>query len=990
MGPGLTIAAMEVALMMEPENEPTITTEAPQGVERACESTVTTEAPQGAERAGTREGQRQSNADENDFEEDANSRVKETTTNTLYESVMRFALVERSQEPELRVERVDFMPPCEERKEDVTRTPDKSAVTVEKTTPEGDVVGNADSESDTEEDPAGTAHSDRSREHNQPHLKTQQGQARAALRTLNEDAELAHLERVGSVTNEPSEAVNNENDGEGLKTVAQAGQGREDDMAPPYKRLFTPEELDALTDGRTLDAKEEKEEYDKELEERLIPLDEVELLKKRSQNAAKQKELTLEELSALLNLPVATLERTRESSPGVLSTPEYWIDWYRRTLAASEEARRANRDFREKKREKKLPPISSLMQGDSDARDVGGGNDFIGDEILALPKKREPHEPVATDEKVVRRNICVTFAVPIEDEPSEEENCSNLPSRWRALVRTVVYQMVLEDEARAEPRCRSCRKSAAYLPSGECRPVELVTLSEAEREPRARELVIAAAGVLGDSVMTAVTAQILDRYESESPLMRTKRADRQQLYECQRAASDVLFRRHRSRREVHYDCTSLFCRRSEAIGSNPSLTKDGDDISHYLCSVRDPDGEIRLRKPGLVGVEDADAGVSSEDDPVPAGEREICSVGGVDAVSVGYIEDLPAELLIDSGAIASLVESRVLTRLGLKDAPLRSYHGSRNAVSGHKLRVKGEIDLPLRLGSLEKRRPFVVVDHLHVDAILGTDSLKAFRAVIDLDEKTMALKDSGEVFPLGAPRVEETYVSRIASTVRLCPCGQALVAADIMGKAQENATVLIEGLPELEENVRVARTLCSIRKGKAIVEVCNASTEELVIKKGTALAVATFVPKSAFASVDASRSTANPSGSSKSVSPNDHSRWVDAVIGAAVAEYPVARDPMPGLKDSKGAELGPDFSDSKLGKEQQGLMKGLLDTFRAMFVETSLKPGRTHLLEFSIDTGTNPPIQQPPYRVSHAEGDVMESEIQQYLELGLIRPSTSP
>ncbi|KAG6624031.1 uncharacterized protein IUM83_02216 [Phytophthora cinnamomi] len=689
--------------------------------------------------------------------------------------------------------------------------------------------------------------------------------------------------------------------------------GREDDNAPPHKRLFTPEELDALTDGRTLDAKEEKEEYDKELEERLIPLDEVELLKKRAQSAAKQKELTLEELSALLNLPVATLERTRESSPGVVSTPEYWIDWYRRTLAASEEARRANRNFREKKREKKkLPPISSLLQGDSDARDVGGGNDFIGDDILAWPKKREPHEPVATDEKVVRRNICVTFAVPIEDELSaEEENCSILPSRWRALVRTVVYQMVLEDEARGEPRCRSCWKSAAYLPSGECRPVELVTLSEAERDPRARELVVAAAGVLGDSVMTAVAAQILDRYESESPLMRTKRAERQQLRECHRAASDVLSRRHRSHREVHYDCTSLFGRRSEAIGSNPSFTKD-------------------------VEVEDADAGVPSEDDPVPAGKRVICSVGSVEAVSVGYIEELPAELLIDSGAIASLVESRVLTRLGLKDAPLLSYHGSLNAVSGHKLRVKGEIDLSLRLGSLVKRRPFVVVNHLHVDAILGTDSLKAFRAVIDLDENTMTLKDSGEVFPLGAPRVEETYVSRIASTVHLCPGGQALVAADIMGKAQENATVLIEGLPD----GRYGRTQVGV-----------------------------------FVAVDASRSTANPSGSSKSVSPNDHSRWVDAVIGAAAAEYPVARDPMPGLKDSEGAELGPDFSDSKLGKEKQGPIKGLLDTFRDMFVETSLKPGRTNLLEFSIDTGTNPPIKQPPYRVSRCYLDRNEIDL---------------
>ncbi|KAE8892752.1 hypothetical protein PF005_g6975 [Phytophthora fragariae] len=61
-----------------------------------------------------------------------------------------------------------------------------------------------------------------------------------------------------------------------------------------------------------------------------------------------------------------------------------------------------------------------------------------------------------------------------------------------------------------------------------------------------------------------------------------------------------------------------------------------------------------------------------------------------------------------------------------------------------------------------------------------------------------------------------------------------------------------------------------------------------------------------------------------------------------------------------------------------------------MFVDTSMKPDRTDLLEFSIDTGDCAPIRQWPYRVSKAEGDVMVSEIQQYQELNLIRPSSSP
>ncbi|EGZ11352.1 hypothetical protein PHYSODRAFT_520508, partial [Phytophthora sojae] len=239
----------------------------------------------------------------------------------------------------------------------------------------------------------------------------------------------------------------------------------------------------------------------------------------------------------------------------------------------------------------------------------------------------------------------------------------------------------------------------------------------------------------------------------------------------------------------------------EALGASLSYSVNEDDISHYVSVVTDFPG----RKPGLVEVdtvaEDDEDPEASEDarGPVPDGKRVICSVGGVEAVSAGYIENLPADLLIDSGAVARLVDSRVLARLGLSKASLRPYHGGLNGVSGNKLRIIGEIDLPLRLGSLENLRGFV-----------------AFRAVIDLDENIMTLKESGETFPPGSPRVEEVYVSRIASSVRLCPGGQALVVSDLAGEAPEGANVLIEGVPGLDSKAKVARTLCSVNGGKTL------------------------------------------------------------------------------------------------------------------------------------------------------------------------------
>ncbi|KAG3043680.1 hypothetical protein PC128_g18442 [Phytophthora cactorum] len=81
-------------------------------------------------------------------------------------------------------------------------------------------------------------------------LTTARVRAENALDTLSEDAEVAVANRIGSVTEADTK---------------------------PQKRLFTSQELEALTAGESLGVAEETVEYDKELEDRLYYVDEVEL-----------------------------------------------------------------------------------------------------------------------------------------------------------------------------------------------------------------------------------------------------------------------------------------------------------------------------------------------------------------------------------------------------------------------------------------------------------------------------------------------------------------------------------------------------------------------------------------------------------------------------------------------------------------------------------------------------------------------------------------
>ncbi|KAE8999431.1 hypothetical protein PR002_g18459 [Phytophthora rubi] len=128
---------------------------------------------------------------------------------------------------------------------------------------------------------------------------------------------------------------------------------------PRYDRLFSDEELDVLerNSSGTVPADSavlpEPEEYDKELEDRLYALDEVELKKRVKENAEAVKEPSLADIAKLLGIPLETLERTREASPAGNSSPEFWEKWYNDTLESSAEAKRANRDFKS--------PVSSCV-----------------------------------------------------------------------------------------------------------------------------------------------------------------------------------------------------------------------------------------------------------------------------------------------------------------------------------------------------------------------------------------------------------------------------------------------------------------------------------------------------------------------------------------------------------------------------------------------------------------------------------------------------
>ncbi|ETP00083.1 hypothetical protein F441_22495, partial [Phytophthora nicotianae CJ01A1] len=198
-----------------------------------------------------------------------------------------------------------------------------------------------------------------------------------------------------------------------------------------------------------------------------------------------------------------------------------------------------------------------------------------------------------------------------------------------------------------------------------------------------------------------------------------------------RGIRDKLRKRARGNPEiVNSDATSTATKGRKEVTFQLPTEEGAAAVAEEAPEVYCVSAERAPRRPREPGLREAGAGDDGEgdDDVVPQGKRVICSVGGIQALSDGYIDCCPSEILADTGAIASLLDRRVLRRLGRDSESLRPYSGTLDSVSGHAIRVRGVIDLPVTLETLEKTLLFVVTDHLFVDAILGTDSLKAFRA----------------------------------------------------------------------------------------------------------------------------------------------------------------------------------------------------------------------------------------------------------------------
>ena len=105
--------------------------------------------------------------------------------------------------------------------------------------------------------------------------------------------------------------------------------------------------------------------------------------------------------------------------------------------------------------------------------------------------------------------------------------------------------------------------------------------------------------------------------------------------------------------------------------------------------------------------------------------------------------------------------------------------------------------------------------------------------------------------------------------------------------------------------------------------------------------------------------------------------------GESSAENEVPDDEIPSWNSDQNGhhKIG-----DQLSVSQRSELQNILDEFADVLQD---KPGRTTIVEHTINTGMANPVRLPPYRVPHAYREMVESELKEMLDSGIIEPSVS-
>ena len=316
----------------------------------------------------------------------------------------------------------------------------------------------------------------------------------------------------------------------------------------------------------------------------------------------------------------------------------------------------------------------------------------------------------------------------------------------------------------------------------------------------------------------------------------------------------------------------------------------------------------------------------------------------------GAVNGHRQRLLVDTGSNKTIVRSDLVEA---KEIP--ETHVDLCGVTGHRIPLRGPVDVELQVGTASMRH-FVYVADVADPCILGLDFLNKYHCSIDIPNLTMEAAGVQVELQLQDEHDVSSYRVTTQHRIRIPPMSETIVQCHAEGLEKHSTLpVIIEGSEDtMDRGLVVGRTLTDCGKEAMHVLVANISDRSISLPKGTLL------------------------GTGETVTHVEE-----------LKEMPLDR--------SEHAQSLPEHlqdlykqSCSELTPEEAHELRHLLINYADVFSKGNDDLGCTDLTEHTVETGDHRPIKLPPRKVPLGKRDEAEKMIQDMERQGLIEPSKSP
>ena len=332
-----------------------------------------------------------------------------------------------------------------------------------------------------------------------------------------------------------------------------------------------------------------------------------------------------------------------------------------------------------------------------------------------------------------------------------------------------------------------------------------------------------------------------------------------------------------------------------------------------------------------------------------------------------HINGMRVNCLIDTGASLTVIHPDKYYRIPAEGRPpLQSMDSHLRMADGGRLPVIGKVNLTLDFGQGVSIKQDLIVAEVEAPLVLGYDFQFVNKCLVDVGHTCIYIQEQ-RFNCLLESRMHSIFRIVIHDTVIIPPRHEVIVAGKVKGGKPSCEEMVTEPNEEFQscKELMVAKALIKVDEFVPI-RLVNFSSETKTVQADTV--VATGQPVSGVVEIE-SRNDQDTCG---------HINKVAHGVDKTDTEIPAH------LEDLW------ERSKDELDEAQQLEVKSLLIDNASTFAKSKSDLGTTNLVQHKIFTGDAAPIKQPPRRVPLASREVTNREVDQMLEIGTVRPSTSP